>query len=313
MNSFIMNGPLGHDFHLEERLIFHRGARMKKVIVAAALAVLTTTTSALAADLLAKKAPPSPTPIWSWSGCYVGANGGYGWNNGGTHYDDPNTTGDPINGLGPTTIPPPSGTGGRGGLGGVGAACNIQAQQWIYGIEGDIDGGHISGSQTTNGPPGLNAFQVSSGGTGFGAEAAQANEQVSLNWLSTIRARAGFAVTDRLAVFATGGLAIGGIHDSGAATLSAGAEHLIWSGSDTTAKVGVAAGGEAEWALSDRWTVKAEYLWFDLGNVSHPLNCSSATSTGGCANSALVYPTLGSAVSSVHGSIVRLGINYKFN
>ena len=39
---------------------------------------------------------------------------------------------------------------------------------------------------------------------GFGALTAQANEQVSLNWLSTIRARAGFAVAERLAVFATG-------------------------------------------------------------------------------------------------------------
>jgi hypothetical protein len=43
------------------------------------------------------------------------------------------------------------------------------------------------------------------------------------------------------------------------------------------------------------------------------LNCSSATSTGGCANGVLVHPALGSAVSSVHGSIIRLGINYKFN
>jgi outer membrane immunogenic protein len=288
---------------------------MKKVIVAAAFAALATTTSAWSADM-AMKAPLPPAPIWSWSGCYVGANGGYGWNNGNSHYNDPNTTGDPINGLGPTTIPTPSGTRGSGGLGGVGAACNMQTQQWIYGVEGDIDWGRISGSQTTNGPPGLNLFQTGPnlGTTGhFGATAAQANEQVSLNWLSTIRARIGFAVSERLAVFATGGLAIGGVHDSGAVTLTAGSENVIWSGSESSAKVGGVVGAEAEWALSDRWTVKAEYLWFDLGNASHSLNCSSATSTGGCANSAVVYPTLGSTVSTVNGSIVRFGINYKFN
>jgi outer membrane immunogenic protein len=98
---------------------------MKKVIVAAAFAALATTTSAWSADM-AMKAPLPPAPIWSWSGCYVGANGGYGWNNGNSHYNDPNTTGDPINGLGPTTIPTPSGTRGSGGLGGVGAACNMR-------------------------------------------------------------------------------------------------------------------------------------------------------------------------------------------
>jgi len=38
-------------------------------------------------------------------------------------------------------------------------------------------------------------------------------------------------------------------------------------------KVGFTIGGGAEWAFTDQWTAKAEYLWFDLGNVSHPLNC----------------------------------------
>jgi len=56
------------------------------------------------------------------------AMGGYAWNNGNTHYDDPNTTADPINFrpptiVGPVTyIPTPSGTNGAGGLGGVGGA-----------------------------------------------------------------------------------------------------------------------------------------------------------------------------------------------
>jgi len=138
------------------------------------------------------------------------AMGGYAWNNGNTHYDDPNTTADPINFrpptiVGPVTyIPTPSGTNGAGGLGGVGAGCNLQAQQWVYGIEGDFDWGRISGSQTTSGPGVLSEYQTGPT-THFGAIAPQANEQVSLNWLSTIRPRVGFAVTERFALFATGG------------------------------------------------------------------------------------------------------------
>jgi outer membrane immunogenic protein len=64
---------------------------MKKVLLASvatgALAIaggvtgaLTTAGGANAADLrMPLKAPPPPAPVFSWSGCYVGANWGWGW------------------------------------------------------------------------------------------------------------------------------------------------------------------------------------------------------------------------------------------
>src|SRR5262249_30517381 len=64
---------------------------MKKILLASvatgALALaggltgaLTTADSANAADLrMPLKAPPPPAPVFSWSGCYVGAQWGWGW------------------------------------------------------------------------------------------------------------------------------------------------------------------------------------------------------------------------------------------
>jgi hypothetical protein len=58
-----------------------------------------------------------------------------------------------------------------------------------------------------------------------------------------------------------------------------------------------------------------EYLWYDLGRVSHSLNCSGAFNriSGDTCSTGVFFSTLGNAVSSIHGGIVRFGINYKFN
>ena len=127
------------------------GSQMKKFMVAATLAALATMPALAKVE---SPPPPPPAPASNWAGCYVGVNGGIGWNKGNTHYNDPNTTTDPINfipNVVPSSfIPAPSGTGGTGGLGGGGAGCNWQNQQWVYGLEGDIDGGRIAGSQTNS-------------------------------------------------------------------------------------------------------------------------------------------------------------------
>jgi outer membrane immunogenic protein len=129
---------------------------------------------------------------------------------------------------------------------------------------------------------------------------------------------------DRLLLFATGGLAIGEAHSEGSVTVTnfdlshAINSQLIWSGSHSEVKAGFVVDGGAEWAFADRWTVKAEYLFYDLGNMSHPLACAGGTvpfgpQTFACTSNPGLFPTLGNAVSALHGSIVRVGINYRFN
>src|SRR5215831_12040942 len=54
---------------------------MKKVLLASvATGALAIGSAASAADLrMPLKAPPPPAPVFSWSGCYVGAHWGWGW------------------------------------------------------------------------------------------------------------------------------------------------------------------------------------------------------------------------------------------
>ena len=71
---------------------------MKKFWLASTAAAALIGGSADAADMAVPGPVYRPLPVvtyFTWSGCYVGGNGGYAWNNGNTHYDDPNTTADP--------------------------------------------------------------------------------------------------------------------------------------------------------------------------------------------------------------------------
>jgi outer membrane immunogenic protein len=279
--------------------------------------------AASAADLPARtytKAPAvAPVMAYNWTGCYVGVNGGYGWSNGNTRYqNDPNApNADPIN-----FVPNPSGfpmtylsapqPRGSGGLAGGGAGCNWQSSQWVWGIEGDIDWANFSGSKSNTALSGPNSqFGIGPGTYTFLSSTGTAYEQVAVQWLSTIRARAGMAVQDRLLLYVTGGLALGGVSSQGSVNVGfpTQAAPFSWSGSNSATKAGYAVGGGAEWAFSDHWTAKAEYLWYDLGSVSHSLNCTTSAAVGGCAR---FFSTLGNARSTVNGSIVRVGINYLF-
>lgn len=270
---------------------------------------------------------------YSWAGCYVGVNGGYGWNSGSSSYNDANATGDPINFVPApfsifgtpklSFIPTPSSTGGSGGLVGGTGGCNLQSRQWVVGVEADLDWAHISGTSSTSANSGPGQFAIGAAnvpplGVGFtlsGTNAlGTATEQNTLQWFSTVRARGGVLVSDRLLVFATGGLALGGINSQGSVNIynnfvSGLTLTNVWSGSTTSTRLGGVIGGGLEWALWDRTTVKAEYLWYTFGNVSHPLNCT-LNGTAGCGFPD-VYPTLGNTSSSVYGSVVRVGLNYK--
>src|ERR1700752_269875 len=112
---------------------------MKKILLTA-LATLSMGGTAFAADLPpapAYKAPPPPPVVQSWTGCYLGAGGGYGmWNQ--------DTYAETFPGFVPLTAPATSG--GRGWFGTAQAGCDYQfGSNWLVGAFGDFDFGNIKG------------------------------------------------------------------------------------------------------------------------------------------------------------------------
>jgi outer membrane immunogenic protein len=251
---------------------------------------------ALAADLAVKapvyKAPPTVVP--TWAGWYVGGNAGWVGSADNTVTNTGTDTG--VGGLGsvlaggglPASVPVKY----SGFLGGGQFGYNWQNGSWVYGLEADIDGSSASGSTTAVFPGG--AFVPNS-----------STYSRELDWLATVRARVGFTVVPSFLVYGTGGLAVGetkvGSSEScPLANPSCGSEPSMNLTSANTA-AGWTAGAGVEWMFAPRWSVKAEYLYVDLGNHSNTL-----TYTYG--------PNISTMTSTVRDTdnIVRGGINYHF-
>ncbi len=147
----------------------------------AGLLALAMASPSLAADLPrpAYKAPLYSAPGFSWSGFYVGINGGYGWGN--------------------TNWANTSGTSAdfdvKGWMFGGTLGYNLQTGSWVWGIEGDWDYANIKGTGVSTLPTGLC--------TGVGCETKN-------TWLGTGRARIGYA-WDRFLPYITGGAAFGNV------------------------------------------------------------------------------------------------------
>src|SRR4051794_37552073 len=149
---------------------------MKKIALAAAAVSLMLAGSASAADMAVKARPaPIPAPIFSWTGCYIGAQ--VGW----AELRDRQALSSPTFALAVDST-------ADGVKGGGHAGCNYQANQFVFGIEGDIEGSDID-HRYVIGPPFANT-------TGT----------VKSDWQGSIRGRVGVAF-DRVLLYATGGWA----------------------------------------------------------------------------------------------------------
>jgi outer membrane immunogenic protein len=237
----------------------------------------TLVTGAVFAADMAVKAPPRPAPLpLSWTGCYVGGNAGGAW----TQIDESVTSAPPfaiasLESTGHDT----SFTGG-GQLG-----CNWQFNpNWVVGLEGDGNYLHTSSTQHGN-------------ILGHGGE--DTVRTTTLRWLATIR---GYAWAQSF-LYATGGLALGGVDSSVALTDPSAPRNPIFAGTDSATRAGWTVGAGYEYAFNDRLSVKLEYLHFDLGTVRYNVPRVAPD---------LTCCTPWAASANVTGDIVRLGVNYRF-
>jgi outer membrane immunogenic protein len=106
------------------------------------------------------------------------------------------------------------------------------------------------------------------------------------NYDVTARARVGYAF-DRALIYATGGAIFTDLHDQ---MIS----YNKVQSPDTAAKAGWVIGGGVEYALTSQWSVKGEYLHYDLGDMT------VATSNG-----------VNYKVSNA-GDMARIGLNFRF-
>ena len=190
--------------------------------------------TALAADLPRKApvaAPIYPLPVATWAGCYVGGTiGAASARTSGQFFDTEGGQADPFS------------TTKTGGIYGGYVGCQGQNRAFVYGIEGDFSG--VSGA----------------GSTQIGVRDSDYGFSQKLQWLSTIRGRAGLAV-DNAMIYLTGGVAFANVK---ASVFCCG---LIEEASDT--KVGWTVGAGVEYMFTPNWIGRLEFLYADLQNQNH--------------------------------------------
>jgi len=236
----------------------------------ATVSCLALTGAASAADMrMPVKAAPAPVVTQIWAGPYIGINGGAVWHR---------MTVDTVNNFGPGGTYDTAKVTATGGTVGGQIGYNFVSQNFLYGLEADLNWVHAEDSRTQM-PVVIPLVYTT-----------------KLSWLGTVRARAGVTFGPNL-LFITGGLAVGGIesHWNFAPGQTCGPGNTICGVTIDKTKVGWTAGGGIERFISNNVTAKAEVLYVDLGR-------SSGTSLNGSYTSRFKN-------TSVLG---RLGLNLKW-
>jgi len=217
---------------------------MRRQFLLASIGAITLTGSAFAADLTPPP-PPPPVPIFTWTGVYLGGQVGYAWGTGNDHFSG--------------FVPVPgvfvdSSIGGppHGVIGGANVGYNYQINQWVLGLEGTVDGTSVTNNAAV-------VFPSIFGG-------ATLSETTNASVQGSIRGRVGFA-WDRLLIYGTGGVAFGGFKTD--VTFAGTSAHVPFfsTGYYSNTRVGWTVGGGLQYAITNNWSVRAEYRYTDFGNI----------------------------------------------
>ncbi len=253
---------------------------LRNAILGAALLVLPAV--AHAQPVAAASAPDATV---NWSGPYAGVHTGYTW----AQRTDSVGGADALTASNweyPGEIASPALNSG-GFIGGGQVGYNFQfAPMWVAGVEADLSWMNADKS-------------ASAAGTSDYSRIMTGTEKMDL--FGTVRARFGVTPTNGLLTYVTGGLAYGHASLSTALTRTSGCGgNNCQQGSTSGTQLGWTAGAGVEWAFAANWSAKAEYLYYDLGTMSHLMTDPN-------------FPgTVFRASSDVTGQILRVGLNYRF-
>jgi len=213
---------------------------IKLLSAAAAVAMFAGTAQAADVDVSVPETP-------SWTGGYIGVVGGYGWG-------DSDFDADIVDATDNTLV-----------LDSIDGSIDVEGFLVGGQLGYDFDMGNglvlgIAGDMSWSGMDGEEC--VEDGGCDGSPDDSYASADV--NWLATVRARAGFT-TGSLLIYGTGGLAIADA-DASVTFIEGGADPKR---TDSNTHLGWVIGAGAEFMITENMSLGAEYLHVDLGNEDY--------------------------------------------
>lgn len=231
-----------------------------------------------------------------------------------------------------------------GFIGGGQVGYNYQwGPNFVIGIEADMQGTGIRGSSNGVGNGWGNASYAYSNGQIGAAQympgmSWDANSvgitsiNSGVDWLGTVRGRVGYLFTPTMLLYATGGLTYGGVYanvtNASFTSITPNVQRpdfelarvgmnpfypvnytFVGGGNKSQTLVGWNVGGGIEWMFMPNWSVKAEGIYWNMGNMTVP------TATLATAPDSYHIPlsTVGAVRVNYQGVIARAGVNYHFS
>jgi outer membrane immunogenic protein len=307
---------------LAQYVLFRGNPMITRRLVLALGALSVGSVSTMAADMYGT-APAlfsrAPAPLYDWTGFYVGGSAGGGFSGGGIdntatsvfcNTDLPGCAPNQMSSTTAAAVPLKFDTKPSGFIAGGQIGYNYQMGGFLLGVEADYSGDDIKGSnsQTVTVP----VPQSSDAPLPFSSVTIAGKGNQKLDYFGTVRGRVGVLPVTRLLVYATAGLAYG--HVTADTTLSETVDGTCYCGTFPTAsssfsstRWGWTAGAGLEWMFAPHWSLRGEYLYYDLGSVTNDM---ALTLLNG---DAIPFTRVDvSSTVDVRGSIARGGINYRF-
>jgi outer membrane immunogenic protein len=211
-----------------------------------------------------------------------------------------------------------------GFVGGGQVGYDYQLGRFVIGIETDMQGAGIHGVSQGIGAGLTNSSSSNPFGTINASSSSLGATSISsgVTWLGTVRGRVGYLIIPTVLAYATGGLTYGNAYANVAqfgatqitgnvtpvsqfdlSTFSGFNSQTFGGGHKSGTLTGWNIGGGFEWMFAPNWSVKAEAIYWNMGNVNVQTASFNSTGANGLGNVAVNY----------QGVIARAGINYHFN